>query len=57
MWTIKTFHVNMLEENCYVVSDPEGEAVIIDCGALTENDRRQIATYIADKKLNVKVEQ
>ena len=44
MWTIKTFHVNMLEENCYVVSDPEGEAVIIDCGALTENDRRQIAT-------------
>ena len=54
MWTIKTFHVNMLEENCYVVSDPEGEAVIIDCGALTENDRRQIATYIADKKLNVR---
>ena len=53
MWTIKTFHVNMLEENCYVVSDPEGEAVIIDCGALTDNDRNRIMKYIEGNCLNV----
>ena len=34
MLTIKTFPVNMIEENTYVVSDESGDAVIIDCGAL-----------------------
>ena len=38
MITIKTFSCNMLAENCYVVSDETHEAVIIDCGALYEEE-------------------
>lgn len=54
MWKIQTFPVNMLEENCYVVSDQTLEAVIIDCGALTDIDRKRITNYVADNRLNVK---
>ncbi len=35
---IKTFEVNPLGENCYVVSDETKEAVIIDCGCSTESE-------------------
>ena len=41
----------MLEENCYVVSDDTREAVVIDCGALTDDDRRQIMDYIENRRL------
>ncbi len=54
MWTVKTIPVNMLEENCYIVSDETQEAVIIDCGALSENDRRQITDYVSSQQLQVK---
>ena len=54
MWKIQTFPVNMLEENCYVVSDQTLEAVIIDCGALTDIDRKRITNYVADNRLNIK---
>ena len=33
MITIKRFVCNMLQENCYVVSDETKECVVIDCGA------------------------
>ena len=33
MLNIETFTCNMLQENCYVVSDDTKECVIIDCGA------------------------
>ena len=44
----------MLEENCYVVSDDTREAVVIDCGALTDDDRRQIMDYIENRRLQVR---
>ena len=44
----------MLEENCYVVSDDTREAVVIDCGALTDDDRRRITDYIEDRRLQVR---
>ena len=53
MWNVKAFPVNMLEENCYVASDDTGEAVIIDCGALTDNDRNQIMEYVKTNRLSV----
>ena len=53
MWNVKAFPVNMLEENCYVASDDTGEAVIIDCGALTDNDRNQIMEYVKINRLSV----
>lgn len=51
---IKTFEVNPLGENCYVVSDDTREAVIIDCGCSTESEWADIKEYIATQGLQVK---
>ena len=51
---IKTFEVNPLGENCYVVSDETNEAVIIDCGCSTESEWADIKKYIAANDLQVK---
>jgi len=48
---IKTFEVNPLQENCYVVSDETNECVIIDCGALYDAEQKAIQTYISDNHL------
>ncbi len=54
MIRIETFVVNMIRENCYVVSDESGEAVIIDCGAYYDKDKRRIREYIAANRLSPK---
>lgn len=46
MLYIKTFEVNPLSENCYVVSDETKECVIIDCGAFTDEEKSEIIDYI-----------
>ena len=46
MIEVKRFVCNMLQENAYVVSDDTREAVIIDCGAFYEEERRAIVNYI-----------
>ena len=45
---IKRFVCNMIRENTYVVSDDTREAVIIDCGAYYEEERKAIKQYIDD---------
>lgn len=52
MMNIRRFACNMLEENCYVVSDDTGDCVIIDCGAYYDNERAAIVNYIRDNQLN-----
>ena len=51
MMVVKTFVCNMLDENCYVVSDESGECVIIDCGAFTDDEQNAIADYIETEGL------
>lgn len=46
MLNIKCFECNMLQENCYVVSDETKECIIIDCGAFHEKEHKAIAQYI-----------
>ena len=41
----------MLQENTYVVSDETREAVVIDCGALYEEERQAIVNYIDKQQL------
>ena len=48
---IKTFHVNPLDENCYVVSDETKQCVIIDCGAYTTDEQNEIIDYIKSEEL------
>lgn len=48
---IQRFVCNMVQENCYVVSDETRECVIIDCGAFYDEERQAIANYIRDNQL------
>ena len=51
MTDINCFSVNMLQENCYIVSDDSGEAVIIDCGAYYEAERQAVVGYLREHNL------
>lgn len=51
MLHIQPFVCNMIQENCYVVSDETGEAVIIDCGAFYDSEKAAIKDYIAEHRL------
>ncbi|MBQ9231394.1 MAG: MBL fold metallo-hydrolase [Prevotella sp.] len=51
MLNIKRFVVNMLQENCYVVSDETLECVIIDNGAQYQEERGAISHYIKENGL------
>lgn len=48
---IESLVCNMLEENCYVVSDETKECVIIDCGVFYEEERRALVEYIRNNDL------
>lgn len=52
MLNIQGFVCNMLEENCYVVSDETKECIIIDCGALYDKDKTAITQYIDHHNLH-----
>ena len=49
--TIKRFECNMLQENCYIISDETKECVICDCGAYYPAERAAIVDYIRDNGL------
>ncbi len=54
MLTIEPFIVNPLQENCYIVYDDTNEAVIIDPGAYTVDERTAIVDFITDHQLVLK---
>ncbi len=54
MLTIEKFTVNPLQENCYIVADETLECVIIDCGAYTLEERKEIVDYIKANNLQPK---
>ena len=52
MLNVKSFQVNPLQENCYVVSDDSKECVIIDCGAYYDTECQAIDNYLRDNQLS-----
>lgn len=54
MIDIRTFTCNPLQENCFVVSDTTKEAIIIDCGALFNAERKAIVDYMKDNNLKLR---
>lgn len=54
MIKIQRFVCNMIEENCYVVSDESGECMIVDCGAYYPEERSAIVRYIRENELKPK---
>ena len=51
MMKIQRFVCNMIQENCYVLSDDSSECVIVDCGAWYDTERKAILAYIRDNNL------
>jgi glyoxylase-like metal-dependent hydrolase (beta-lactamase superfamily II) len=54
MMEVKTFVVNPIQENTFVVSDETKEAVIIDCGALYPSEHQAIKRYLSNNELTLK---
>ncbi len=54
MLSVKSFCVNPLGENCYILYNEDSDAVIIDCGAYEKFECDQISTFIQENKLNIK---
>ena len=51
---IKTFVVNPIEVNCYLLWDETCEAVLIDCGAWSNEERERIRLFVQSQGLNIK---
>ena len=51
MFNVQRIECNPLQENCYVVSDESRECVIIDCGAMYDEELAALDYYIADNQL------
>lgn len=54
MINVQRFVCNMLQENCYVVSDETRECVIVDCGAYYDEEQEAIQRYISENQLQPK---
>lgn len=51
MIKVEKFQVNMIQENCYIVSDDTRECVIVDCGAYYPEEQTAIEEYISQNGL------
>ena len=51
MLTIKQFTCNILQENCYIISDETKECIICDCGAYSQQECLDISEYISSHQL------
>ena len=55
MFHYKRFVVNPVEENCYIIwDDSSHEGAVIDCGAWTKDEHRQIASFIREHGITLK---
>ena len=51
MINVQVFTCNMLQENCFIISDETKECAIIDCGAFYQEERDMIFDYIKKNQL------
>ena len=51
---IKRYEFNMFPVNCYVLADETKEAVVIDAGCFTEEEKQTLKSFIIGQQLNVK---
>ncbi|MDR1632692.1 MAG: MBL fold metallo-hydrolase [Dysgonamonadaceae bacterium] len=54
MLQIKVFVFNPVRENTYLLYDETKEAVVIDCGAYTDGEKKQLSDFIREKGLTLK---
>ncbi len=53
MLTVKSFLMEMLGENTYLLHDETQQAVLIDCGVLYPQEQQTIANYVAAHQLQL----
>ena len=51
---IKVLQCNPIQENCYIVSDETLEAVVIDCGAFYDAERKAVVDYLRSNGLTLR---
>lgn len=54
MISIKTIECNPLQENTYILHDETADAVVIDCGAMYDDERAAIVSYLRDNNLTLR---
>lgn len=54
MIDIRTIQCNPLQENCFVVTDETHEAVVIDCGAFYDGERKALVNYLRQNSLTLR---
>ena len=54
MVSIHSFTFNPLQENTYVLWDESNECIVIDPGCYDEEERSELAGFLAEKKLTLK---
>ena len=50
---IKSFEFNAFQENTFVVSDTERNAIVIDPGCYSREEEQELAAYIKHEELNI----
>ena len=55
MIAIQSFVFNAFQENTYIISDKTNECVIIDPGCYDDHEKKELADYIQDHQLNVRM--
>ena len=50
---IKSFEFNAFQENTFVVSDTERNAIVIDPGCYSREEEQELAAYIKHEQLNI----
>ena len=55
MIAIQSFVFNAFQENTYIISDETNECVIIDPGCYDDHEKKELADYIQDHQLNVRM--
>ena len=55
MIAIQSFVFNAFQENTYIISDKTNECVIIDPGCYDDDEKKELADYIQDHQLNVRM--
>ena len=53
MLTVKSFFMEMMGENTYLLHDETKQAVLIDCGVLHPQEKQAITDYITAHQLQI----
>jgi len=54
MLEVRTLQCNPIQENCFLLSDASGDAVVVDCGAYYDAERQAVVDYLRKQQLTLR---